>query len=485
MGLKQQLQLKQKQQLKLTQSLRRSIEIMQLDQDEIEALIQKEKEENPFLSLDEDHNEIAIDEKNESLPDVSQALSSSQSQDYVDQDEDYNNEYDEQSSPQKSYTPISMGRSFSSTADAGSVIEATYAYSAGFYEELETQIRLSLFHKKDRAIALFWLSQLDEKGRLPLKAYNQAKKVNSNEDDLTALLERLQQLEPVGLFARNLSECFKAQLIDREKWDSVWQNIFDNLKDISTQNINNMAQKMDIAPQLLAERLKYLKSLNPYPAWQGDEAEAKIIAPELIVFKHDNGQWDIRLNEEVFDPLILNELAFLQKQNIEATWLKAQQQKGQFLLQILMRRAQSLLKLGQVLLQEQVLFFEKGEGYLRPLTMSGLTEKLDMHESTISRLVRNKYLYFEGKAIELRWFFQSTRIAAVYGGDVSGKTVQLRIKKIIEKEPPNKPYSDDKLAQILNQDYGYRIARRTVLKYREAMNIPSSFERKRKYKNHL
>ncbi len=152
---------------------------------------------------------------------------------------------------------------------------------------------------------------------------------------------------------------------------------------------------------------------------------------------------------------------------------------------MLARRAESILKVGQIILQKQVLFFEKGEDYLRPLTMKSLTDELNMHESTISRLVRQKYLYFKGQSLELRFFFQSAHISSIYGKDVSAKSVQMRIRQIIAREVKQKPYSDDQITHILNKDYGYKVARRTVVKYREALEIPSSFIRKRKYKNHL
>ncbi len=479
MVLGPQLQLKQKQKLKLTQTLRQSIEIMQLDRDEIEALIQKEKEENPLLNLDEDQGEVTFDEKQESSIDVREALSSNQAREELDQDEDYNNEYDQENH----YYPSSA--SFSPKTDAGTVIEATHAYKSGFYEDIETQIRLSLPRKIDRAIALFWLSQLDEAGRLPLKAFNQAYKLLNNKDDLEFLLGRLQQFEPAGLFARNLKECLKAQLIDQEKWDLTWLNIFDHLELLSNQNLQKAAKKINISPFELTQRLKYLKSLNPHPAWQGEETKATPITAELIVSRQADGEWVIELNEEAFNPMILNEMDFIKQNKQEANWLKLRNQKGRLLLQMLARRAESILKIGQTLLQKQVLFFEKGEDYLRPLTMTSLTEELNMHESTISRLVRNKYLYFMGRSIELRWFFQSARISSTYGVDISARSVQMRIRQIIDDEPKEKPYSDDKLVKILANDYGYKIARRTIVKYREALDIPSSFIRKRKYKNHL
>ncbi len=477
-----QLKLQQKQKLKLTQSLRQSIEIMQLDKDEIEELIQKEKEENPLLSLDENHGEIINDEPSEApLAEVTEVLSTPLAEENLDRDEDYNNEYDQDKSIRPYYGTQALH-------DAGSVIEATYAENANFYEDIKQQIRLSLAQKQDRAIALFWLSQLDEAGRLPTKAFQKALQFYDDEADLEFLLARLQQLEPVGLFARNLKECLKAQLIDQEKWDDIWLHLFEYLEQISIQNLDFIAKKINISPVELAKRLKYLKTLNPRPAWQGDinvEKTATII-PELIVGQHPSGEWFIELNPEAFNPMILGEMDVMKKRDKkEQNWLQIRHQKGRMLMQMLARRAESILTIGQIILQKQVLFFEKGENYLRPLTMSSLTSELDMHESTISRLVRHKYLYVAGQSIELRWFFQSGRIASDYGADVSAKSVQMRIGELIENEPKIKPYSDEKLAMILKQNYGYHIARRTVVKYREAMNIPSSFMRKQKYKNHL
>lgn len=142
---------------------------------------------------------------------------------------------------------------------------------------------------------------------------------------------------------------------------------------------------------------------------------------------------------------------------------------------------ESILKLGEIILQKQVMFFEKDARYLAPLTMGTIAEELGVHESTISRLVRGKYLEYMGQVIELRWFFQAGRIKSALGGDLSAVSVQEHIKAVIEDEPQDKPYSDDALVKLLKIQYGLKIARRTISKYREMADIPSSTQRKKQY----
>lgn len=473
MSLTPQLRLKQKQSLKLTQTMRQSIEVMQLDRDEIEALIQQEKEENPLIDLDSDYGVVDVNADTNSDKDVAESLSTHDAIESLDANQDYNNEYDEDRHTY--YQP-------SSTPDTGSIIEATTPFKEGIYAQISNQIRLSFKNPRMRAIAHFWLSQLDENGRLSIEDFNHAKNRGLSDDDLEFLLGRLQQLEPVGLFSRNVMECFKAQLIDREEWDLIWLDIFDNMDKILAGKYKLLQQLLQLSHIVFQERMQRLKSLYPHPNWQIEEAEDNIIIAELTVFRANSGALQIELNEAAFSDIVMHavetQASLTLKQN---DWIKAKRDKGRFLTKILARRAESILKLGEIILQKQVMFFEKDARYLAPLTMGTIAEELGVHESTISRLVRGKYLEYMGQVIELRWFFQAGRIKSALGGDLSAVSVQEHIKAVIEDEPQDKPYSDDALVKLLKIQYGLKIARRTISKYREMADIPSSTQRKKQY----
>ncbi|MFV0321452.1 MAG: RNA polymerase factor sigma-54 [Alphaproteobacteria bacterium] len=474
MSLTPQLRLKQKQSLKLTQTMRQSIEVMQLDRDEIEALIQQEKEENPLIELDSDYGVVDVDADTSRDKDVAESLSTADVADNLDTDQDYNNEYDEER--HSYYQP-------STTPDAGSIIEATAAFSESVYEQISNQIRLSIKNPRARAIAQFWLSQLDENGRLSITAFNHAKNHGLSDDDLEFLLGRLQQFDPVGIFARNIIECFKAQLIDSEEWDLLWLDIFDNMDKILAGQLPALQQLLQLTDTVFQGRMKRLKSLYPHPNWQNETTIAHIIIAELKVYRANSGALQIELNENAFSNIVMHavetQASLTLKQN---DWIKAKRDKGRFLTKILARRAESILKLGEVILQKQVMFFEKDARYLAPLTMGIVAEELGVHESTVSRLVRGKYLEYMGQTIELRWFFQAGKIHSQMGGDLSAISVQEHIKSIIENETHKKPYSDDALVTVLNSQYGLKIARRTISKYREMANIPSSVQRKKQYR---
>lgn len=477
MSLLPQLRLEQKQSLKLTQTMRQSIEIMQLDRDEIEALIQKEKEENPLIALDSDYNIVDVDTQPETDKDVAESLSTTHATDNLDTDQDYNNEYDEE---RHTYYQASTA------PDTGSIIEATTAFEESIYTQISNQIRLNLKKPRERAIAQYWLGQLDETGRLSIAAFNHAKNRGLSDDDLEFLLGRLQQFEPVGIFARNMKECFKAQLIDSEEWDLLWLDIFDNMDKILAGQLSALQQLLQLSNTVFQQRIKRLKSLYSHPDWQNDLVADNIIIAELHVYHDNSGALQIELNENAFSDIVMHavetQAAFTLKQN---DWIKAKRDRGRFLTKILARRAESILKLGECILQKQVMFFEKDTRYLIPLTMGTIAAELGVHESTVSRLVRGKYLEFMGQTIELRWFFQAGRISSQIGGDLSAISVQEHIKTLIEAEPHKKPYSDDALVTLLKIQYGLKIARRTVTKYREMAHIPSSVQRKRQYHTSL
>lgn len=474
MSLSPQIRLKQKQSLRLTQTMRQSIELMQLSRLEVEKLIEHEKQENPLLELDNEYGRVDIEQISEQISDVREALSSPEATESLDKDSDYDNEFD--SEPSAYY--------FRSTelVDAGSVIEATAHFKQSAYGELIEQIRLSFKKPAQRAIAQFWLAQLDDNGRLSQTAFNHAKNRGLSDDDLEFLLARLQQLEPVGLFARNLKECLKAQLIDSDEWDLLWLDIFDNMDKVAKGQMELLQKRLKLDKNTLMQRIYRLKELSPTVAWKVEEVVENVIIADLRIFRDDMGSLQIELNEDAFSDVVMQAVESNQSIDLKKDdWIKAKEQRGKFLIRILARRAESILKLGEIILQKQVMFFEKDARYLLPLTMRNIADEMGLHESTVSRLVRGKYLEFEGQTTELRWFFSAGRIKTSHSSDVSAISVQEHIKNIIAGEPPKKPYSDEKLTQILKEKHGLEIARRTVAKYRENIQIPSSSQRKQQY----
>lgn len=468
MALQIQFRLKQSQELKLTQEMRQSLEFIQWGQQELLAHLREEEEENPFITVK--HDDFgAIDAHSESS---TNDLSKVRMQNLSDHKADNMPAFGREKYVNNFYHPSS---------DAGHVIEVTKAFEPSVYTRIQEQIRLNFKDAKDRAIANFWLQELDEHGRLKQHVFLKAKQLNASVQQLEKLLFKLQLLDPVGLFARNLQECFRAQLIDLEEWDDLWEKIFAKLNWKKPYDLSILSKTLAIDISTLKQRLLRLTKLDAYPLKEEVQETSRQIIPELIVRKNELGEWVIELNPDAFPEVIIQkidakQIDSLSKESIN--WLKAKSLRGKFLEQALVERANSILKVGQVILQQQVAFFEYGLERLSTMTMQGVGEKLDMHESTISRLVRDKYIITPQKIIEMRWFFQS---GGQTGSDLSPLAIQAKIQHIIDQEPHDKPYSDEVIAEKLKQSK-ITIARRTVAKYRESANILSASKRKKYYK---
>lgn len=465
-SLQQNVKMKQIQELKLTQEMYQALEITQFGYGQLLEHLKEEERENPFMQLQmpksaplkPSHSEISTGH----LKDVRKQL---QGESYKDSAPSFGRE---------SYLSY-----YHSDQDAGSVIEATQASEYHFYEELEKQIHLSFSHMKERAIARFWLAELDDIGRLSMEAFLQAKTIEPSVEKLESLLEKLQQLEPVGLFSRNVKECLKAQIIDLEEWNDHWAILFEHFYDIHHLGLKEFSKTHHIPQDILHAYFLRLRSLDTHPAFQGELNIERSIIPELIAKKNESHQWEITINEAAFPQIVLQEMNLKKLQsNIseeKINWLKAKSLKGKFLVKALAQRAESILKLGKFILEKQKPFFDYGAAYLSPLKMNEAAEELDLHDSTISRISRNKYIRVENSIIELRWFFQSG-----IDSELSSIAIQNRMKEIIKLEPQDKPFSDEILLQMLAEE-DIHISRRTIAKYRAKENIPSSSQRKKNY----
>ncbi len=468
MALQTQFRLKQTQELKLTQQMRQSLELIQWGHQELLAHLHQEEEENPLVTVK--HNDQgSIDPSYESSTgNLSKIRLQNQNDHKADNVPDFGRE---------KYTK----NFYQSSSDAGHVIEATKAFEPSIYDRLQEQIRLNFKDAKDRAIANFWLQELDEYGRLKQHIFLKARKLNPSVAQLEKLLFKLQLLEPAGLFARNLQECLRAQLIDLEEWDHIWEKMFSASNWQKLHDLTALSKTLTIDLQIVKQRLLRLTKLNSNPFKEETQETPRQIVPELIAKKNELGEWTMELNSDAFPEIIIQSIDTkridsLNKENID--WLKAKNLRGKFLEQALIERANSILKVGKAILQRQVAFFEYGQDHLTTMTMQEIGEKLDMHESTISRLVRDKYIITPQKIIEMRWFFQSGGQA---GNDLSPTAIQSKIQQLIDQEPRDKPYSDEVIAAKLKQK-GIDIARRTIAKYRENANILSASKRKKHYK---
>ncbi len=480
MALKNTINLKQKQNLKLSQKTYQAIEYLKLDQESLLDKVQQASLENPYIQ--EDENTIEV-EKHDILNDTRSALldpnfTLNQFDITYDHDDNYSRN-----------VKLSLHTFLNNKAEAGSTIEATKANEDSTITLLEEQIRLSFIDKKQRAVAMFWLSKLDENFRLSQNDFLIAKRLNFTDKELIHILRALQLLDPVGCFARNVEECFLVQLQDMEIFDKVWLKILQNIKKLKKITDKDFAQSLGIEEAELQKRLALLKKLSPYPLTDNSDDEQTTVAiePELIVRKNADSLWLIELNKKAFPDIVIATLATeklkRKMSNKDKKWLDEKKQEINFLENVLANRAYMIENIGKYILEHQVMFFEKGITHLQPMRMKDVAKTLNIHESTVSRLVRGKYLEYYGGKAELRWFF-NTGSSGSNGESMSNLAVSHVIKKIIETENIEKPYSDQLISEKLKQR-GINIARRTVAKYRENIDIPSASQRKRIAKNNF
>jgi len=488
--MKQSLSLKLGQQVTMTPQLQQAIRLLQLSSLDLHREIQEVLAENPMLELSEE-------ETTQEEPDVGPTEASNESastdeniasvNEHIDQpipedlpvDTDWDDIYQGIPGP----TPVSESNDwdFEQTATSGETLQ----------EHLLWQLNLTPMAPTDRAIATTIIDAIDSDGMLTLDLQALVASLNIGDAtqqvdraDVAAVLARVQQFDPVGVAARDLSECLCLQLATlrddipwRERAIEVARNHLDLLaaKDFAT-----LMRKTTLDESQLASVVALIQSMNPRPGAAISPAQTEYIVPDVIVTKV-NGRWHVELNRDATPNLRINPIyARLVKRadnSADNAFLKENLQEARWFLKSLTNRNETLLKVATRIVEIQRGFLEYGEEAMKPLVLHDIAEAVDMHESTISRVTSRKYMHTPRGVFELKHFF-SSRVSTNSGGEVSSTAIRALIKKLTAGENPRKPLSDSKIATILKEQ-NIQIARRTVAKYRESLAIPPSNERKR------
>ncbi|MGQ5700744.1 RNA polymerase factor sigma-54 [Sandaracinobacteroides sp. A072] len=341
----------------------------------------------------------------------------------------------------------------------------------------------------DLAIALHIISLIDEAGYLTEPLDVIAERLGITVAEAERVLGIVQTFEPTGVGARNLAECIALQAIEADRYDPCMQKLIANLDLVARGDLAQLRRLCDVDAEDMADMLRELRSYNPKPGLIHGRARTMAVVPDIFVRRTAKG-WAVDLNSGTLPRLIVNrqyqarlsdhagsrkgaagrpERQFIDQCLSQASWL----------MKALDQRANTILKVATALVEQQQAFFEKGVQHLRPLTLRQIADMIEMHESTVSRVTSNKYLACERGVFELKYFFTTAIHGTNGGADASAEAVRQRIKALIEAEPPLKPLSDDRLVDLLKAE-GHELARRTVAKYREALGIPSSFDRRRR-----
>ncbi|RUO23486.1 RNA polymerase factor sigma-54 [Aliidiomarina iranensis] len=448
--MKQGLQLKFGQNLTMTPQLQQAIRLLQLSSLELQQEIQEALENNPLLELPEE----------EHTPNWEQNLSA--------------------------------GISTSS----GIAAEDDYIYQGETNESLQDyllwQMRLSHFSETDEQIALIIIDAIDDSGYLTQSLDEVLEAAQQQDDEITGaevtmVLKRIQNFEPIGVASRTVRECLLLQLEQLPKDTpalAATKNVVDNYLDLlGKHDYRTLARKSRLKEAVIRDVLALLQNLNPRPGDSFSSGDSNYVIPDIQVRKHQ-GRWIAELHPASAPRLRVNQTyaamgSSKSNENCssgDAEYIKQHLQEARWFIKSIESRNETLLKVAHCIVQRQQAFFEYGPESMKPMILSDVADSIDMHESTISRVTTQKFMHSPQGVFELKYFF-SSHVSTDEGGEYSSTAIRALIRKLIAAENPGKPLSDNKLAQLL-ADQGIQVARRTIAKYRESLNIPPSSQRK-------
>lgn len=359
-------------------------------------------------------------------------------------------------------------------------------------EHLEAQVGAAAGDAREEAIARHLIGLLDEAGYLSTDLREVAAHLGIPLAEAERALEVVQSLDPTGVGARTLGECLALQAREVDRYDPCMARLIDNLDLVARGEFARLKRMCDVDDEDFSDMLAELRGYNPKPGLAfGGSSEAPVV-PDILIAPGKDGGWDIRLNEETLPRLVVNREYYVELKHgctdkASKAWLGEKLTDANWLIRALDQRARTILKTAAEIVKQQDGFFRRGVSELRPLTLRAVAEAIEMHESTVSRVTSNKYLHCDRGTFELKYFFTSgiARIGAggeaSEGDGASSQAVKARIKALIDAEDAARILSDDTLVDLLKAE-GLELARRTVAKYREAMGIGSSVQRRRQKK---
>ena len=362
-------------------------------------------------------------------------------------------------------------------------LEAFVAEERTLADHLASQLGLAVQEPAMLLIGQTLVNEIDETGYLRADLEGIATRLAAPLPLVEKTLAIIQTFEPVGVGARDLAECLAIQLRDSDRFDPAMQCLVANLDLVAKRENAALRRLCGVDEEDLTEMLAELRALNPKPGSSFGSAQVQPVIPDVIVRQGPDGAWLVELNSGTLPKVLVNQsyyatVARHRKSDGDKAYLAEALQTANWLVKSLDQRARTILKVASEIVRQQDAFLAEGVQHLRPLNLKTIAEAISMHESTVSRVTSNKYMATPRGIFELKYFFTAS-IASAGGGEAhSAEAVRYRIRKLIEDEPVAAILSDDTIVRML-RDSGVDIARRTVAKYREAMRIPSSVQRRR------
>ncbi|MBN1237534.1 MAG: RNA polymerase factor sigma-54 [Gammaproteobacteria bacterium] len=474
--LKPSLQLRLSQQLTMTPQLQQAIRLLQLPVMELQTQIQEALDQNVMLEVDEAATSEAAEPIETAEPERESSDGDVESDDFSDMATVSETEWED------------VQRTGPSEAPRSNEPRTTFEYADRSDETLGDhllwQLELERFDARSRAIGQAIIDAINDDGYLmddlDVIRTTLAPDVIATVAEIEAVLQRIQRFDPVGVGARSVSECVLLQLDQIDPGtpglDLARAIAAEYLELVAEHQYTQLKRQLKASESALDAALALVRSCHPRPGASIHAPAAEYVVPDVFVRRSD-GNWVVELNGSISPQLRVNQMyASSLGRGDEYDVLRTQLQEARWLIRSLEIRNETLLKVALTIVQRQTEFLDKGEEYMRPMVLRDIAEAIEMHESTVSRVTTGKYMHTPRGVFEFRYFFSSH--LASDDGEQSSTAVRAKIRKLVAGEDPEKPLSDNQIARLLS-DEGIKVARRTIAKYREALNIPSSSDRKR------
>ena len=466
LGLKMSMKLSQ--QLKMTPRLQQAIKLLQLSRMELDTAIRKELDENPVLEEVHDFSEDSAEKETE-------IKSSDEVEPNKKEEFELENYLD---NPYKS----SQG---SSLSDEVLNYENIISTTTSLHEHLTWQAGMAGFNDEELNIVLLLINYINDNGYLKIPLAEIAKiEVNLSEESLEEMLPFVQELDPPGVGARDLKECLLLQAKHLQEDTKDLVHIIENhLKDLEKKNFPRISKAMNVDTEYVVDLCQIIFDMDPKPGRMFVTQDTHFIVPDVYIHKVSD-EYVVSLNDEGLPRL---KISNLYKNLMKSTkgdnkqtkeYIRNKLNSAVWLIKSIHQRQRTIYKVTESIVKHQLDFFEQGPGFLKPMVLRDVANDIEMHESTVSRVTTNKYAHTSRGIFELKYFFNSG--IKTQGVTVATESIKLKVKKMIQEEDPYSPLSDQKIVDILKKD-GISLARRTIAKYRETLNILPSSKRKRYY----
>ncbi|CCE09459.1 RNA polymerase sigma-54 factor [Bradyrhizobium sp. STM 3843] len=523
MALTQRLEFRQSQSLVMTPQLMQAIKLLQLSNLDLATFVEDELERNPLLERAADGPEAPVageqtaeraefSESEGGGEDFADAGGGGESfeapqEDWMSRDLGSRTEIEQtldtgldnvfseepaeaaarnaQDAPPTTYTEWGGGAS----SDEDYNLEAFVAAETTLADHLAEQAAVAFTAPADRMIGQYLIDLVDEAGYLPADLGQAADRLGAEQADVDAVLNELQKFDPPGICARNLSECLAIQLRELDRYDPAMQALVEHLDLLAKRDFVALRKLCGVDDEDLVDMIGEIRRLDPKPGLKFGTTRTQTMVPDVYVRPGPDGGWLVELNSDTLPRVLVNQVYYSElsktiRKDGDKSYFTDCLQNATWLVRALDQRARTILKVATEIVRQQDGFFTHGVAHLRPLNLKAVADAIQMHESTVSRVTANKYMATNRGTFELKYFFTAS-IASADGGEAhSAEAVRHHIKQLIDAEDPQAILSDDTIVEKLRAA-GIDIARRTVAKYREAMRIPSSVQRRRDKQNML